>query len=103
MLILHALLVSYQYNEINTRVLEASILILFFLPVKDPKRKTLSKELVEEENILKECIENLKLVEASRTALVIHLKEALHEQASHYVHVLNKILYFEFCSYLVSG
>ena len=47
MLILHALLVSYQYNEINTRVLEASILILFFLPVKDPKRKTLSKELVE--------------------------------------------------------
>lgn len=102
MLILHALLVSYQYNEINTRVLEARILILFF-SVKDPKRKTLSKELVEEENILKECIENLKLVEASRTALVIHLKEALHEQASHYVHVLNKILYFEFCSYLVSG
>lgn len=81
MLILHALLVSYQYNEINTRVLEARILILFF-SVKDPKRKTLSKELVEEENILKECIENLKLVEASRTALVIHLKEALHEQAS---------------------
>lgn len=74
-------MVSYQYNEINTRVLEARILILFF-SVKDPKRKTLSKELVEEENILKECIENLKLVEASRTALVIHLKEALHEQAS---------------------
>jgi len=102
MLILHALLVSYQYNEINTRVLEARILILFF-SVKDPKRKTLSKELVEEENILKECIENLKLVEASRTSLVTRLKEALHEQASHYVHVLNKILYFEFCSYLVSG
>lgn len=82
MLILHALLVSYQYNEINTRVLEARILILFF-SVKDPKRKTLSKELVEEENILKECIENLKLVEASRTSLVTRLKEALHEQASH--------------------
>lgn len=81
MLILHALLVSYQYNEINTRVLEARILILFF-SVKDPKRKTLSKELVEEENILKECIENLKLVEASRTSLVTRLKEALHEQAS---------------------
>ncbi|KAH1237111.1 Regulation of nuclear pre-mRNA domain-containing protein 1B [Glycine max] len=42
--------------------------------VKDPKRKTLSKELVEEENILKECIENLKLVEASRTALESELE-----------------------------
>nr|KYP45231.1 Regulation of nuclear pre-mRNA domain-containing protein 1B [Cajanus cajan] len=54
--------------------------------VKDPKRKTLAKELVEEENILKQCIDNLKLVEASRAALVTQLKEALHEQASYYVH-----------------
>ncbi|KAG5000167.1 hypothetical protein AAZX31_08G137900 [Glycine max] len=59
--------------------------------VKDPKRKTLSKELVEEENILKECIENLKLVEASRTALVIHLKEALHEQESELENVRTQI------------
>ncbi|KAG2410534.1 uncharacterized protein HKW66_Vig0011990 [Vigna angularis] len=50
--------------------------------VKDPKRKTLSKELVEEENILKKCIENLKVVEASRAELVTQLKEALLEQAS---------------------
>lgn len=58
---------------------------------KDPKRKTLSKTLVEEENILKQCIESLKSVEASRTALVSRLKEALHEQASYYINVLNKI------------
>ncbi|XP_075652714.1 uncharacterized protein LOC142623203 [Castanea sativa] len=49
---------------------------------KDPKRKTLSKELEEEENILKQCIEKLKSVEASRVALVSQLKEALHEQES---------------------
>ncbi|BFG35347.1 hypothetical protein CerSpe_216210 [Prunus speciosa] len=49
---------------------------------KDPKRKTLSKELEEEENLLKQCIEKLKLVEASRVALVSQLKEALHEQES---------------------
>ncbi|KAI4317225.1 hypothetical protein L6164_025114 [Bauhinia variegata] len=49
---------------------------------KDPKRKTLAKELEEEENLLKQCIEKLKLVEASRVALVSQLKEALHEQES---------------------
>ncbi|KAG2716541.1 hypothetical protein I3760_03G131800 [Carya illinoinensis] len=49
---------------------------------KDPKRKDLSKELEEEENILKQCIEKLKSVEASRVALVSQLKEALHEQES---------------------
>ncbi|XVF15120.1 hypothetical protein REPUB_Repub09cG0121900 [Reevesia pubescens] len=49
---------------------------------KDPKRKTLSKELEDEENLLKECFEKLKSVEASRAALVSQLKEALHEQES---------------------
>ncbi|TKY47628.1 Regulation of nuclear pre-mRNA domain-containing protein 1B [Spatholobus suberectus] len=49
---------------------------------KDPKRKTLAKELEEEENLLKQCIEKLKSVEASRVALVSQLKEALHEQES---------------------
>ncbi|KAJ1382750.1 RNA polymerase II-binding domain [Sesbania bispinosa] len=49
---------------------------------KDPKRKTLAKELEEEENVLKQCIEKLKLVEASRIALASQLKEALHEQES---------------------
>ncbi|KAF5747382.1 regulation of nuclear pre-mRNA domain-containing protein 1B-like [Tripterygium wilfordii] len=47
---------------------------------KDAKRKTMSKELEEEENLLKQCIQKLKSVEASRAALVFQLKEALHEQ-----------------------
>ncbi|KAF7839988.1 regulation of nuclear pre-mRNA domain-containing protein 1B [Senna tora] len=49
---------------------------------KDPNRKTLAKGLEEEENLLRQCIEKLKLVEASRVALVSQLKEALHEQES---------------------
>ncbi|KAI8540768.1 hypothetical protein RHMOL_Rhmol08G0010700 [Rhododendron molle] len=49
---------------------------------KDPKRKTLSKELEEEENALKQCIEKLKVVEANRIALVSQLREALHEEES---------------------
>jgi len=54
---------------------------------------------VEEENILKKCIENLKVVEASRAELVTQLKQALHEQASICFYVLHKILYFKFSSY----
>ncbi|GKV12150.1 hypothetical protein SLEP1_g23336 [Rubroshorea leprosula] len=49
---------------------------------KDPKRKSLAMELEEEENLLKQCIQKLKSVEASRVALVSQLKEALHEQES---------------------
>ncbi|PHT31850.1 hypothetical protein CQW23_28187 [Capsicum baccatum] len=49
---------------------------------KYPKRKTLSKELEEEESILKQCIEKLKVVEANRLALVSQLREALSEQES---------------------
>ncbi|KAK9272170.1 hypothetical protein L1049_002541 [Liquidambar formosana] len=49
---------------------------------KDPNRKTLAKELEDEENLLKQCIEKLKLVEANRVALVSQLREALHEQES---------------------
>ncbi|KAM1068264.1 uncharacterized protein LOC126623358 isoform X1 [Malus sylvestris] len=49
---------------------------------KDPKWKTLAKEVEEEENILKQCIDKLKLVETSRVALVSQLQEALHEQES---------------------
>lgn len=52
------------------------------LNAKDPKRKTLAKELEDEEDVLKQCIEKLKLVEANREALVSQLKEALHEQES---------------------
>lgn len=49
---------------------------------KDPKRKTLAKDLEEEENTLKECIQKLKSVEANRVALVTQLREALQEQES---------------------
>ncbi|CAL5203847.1 unnamed protein product [Lathyrus oleraceus] len=49
---------------------------------KDPKRKTLMKDLEEQQNLLKHCIEKLKIVEASRVALVSELKEALLEQES---------------------
>ncbi|KAL5555929.1 hypothetical protein UlMin_038165 [Ulmus minor] len=49
---------------------------------KDPKRKYFAKELVEEEDLLKQCIEKLKLVETNRATLVTQLKEALHEQES---------------------
>ncbi|EYU24021.1 hypothetical protein ABFS82_12G009500 [Erythranthe guttata] len=49
---------------------------------KDPSRKTLSKDLEEEENLLKECIEKLKAVETDRVALVSQLRDALLEQES---------------------
>ncbi|KAA8530911.1 hypothetical protein F0562_005630 [Nyssa sinensis] len=49
---------------------------------KDPNRKNLSKELEEEESLLKQCIEKLKVVEANRVALVSQLREAVHEQES---------------------
>ncbi|KAJ7956875.1 Regulation of nuclear pre-mRNA domain-containing protein 1B [Quillaja saponaria] len=49
---------------------------------KDPKRNSLAKELEEQENLLKQCIEKLKLVETSRVALVSQLRESLHEQES---------------------
>ncbi|KAK1423725.1 hypothetical protein QVD17_19033 [Tagetes erecta] len=49
---------------------------------KDPKRKSLSKELEEEENLLKQCIEKLKVVEANRLALVSQLRDALNDQES---------------------
>ncbi|KAJ6918866.1 hypothetical protein NC651_012965 [Populus alba x Populus x berolinensis] len=49
---------------------------------KDPKRKTLAKELEDNENLLKRSIEKLKSAKASRAALVSQLKEALQEQES---------------------
>ncbi|XP_059624330.1 uncharacterized protein LOC132267244 [Cornus florida] len=49
---------------------------------KDPKRKTLSKDLEEEETLLKQCIVKLKIVESNRVALVSQLQQALHEQES---------------------
>ncbi|GMN33600.1 hypothetical protein TIFTF001_004250 [Ficus carica] len=53
-----------------------------YTTAKDPKRKTIAKELEEEENTLKQCIEKLKSAEAGRLAVVSQLKEALHEQES---------------------
>lgn len=51
-------------------------------PAKNPQRKKLAKELEEEESVLKQCIEKLQSVEASRLALITQLKEALHVQVS---------------------
>lgn len=53
---------------------------MIYFSAKDPKRKTLAKELEEEEAMLKECIEKLKSVEANRAMLVSQLREALQEQ-----------------------
>lgn len=53
-----------------------------YTSAQEPKCKPLTKELEEEENLLKQCIEKLKSVEASRLALISQLKEALHEQES---------------------
>lgn len=61
---------------------------------KDPKRKTLARELEEEENLLKQCIEKLKLAEANRVALVSQLKVALLEQVHYNAHVLEKSIIF---------
>lgn len=81
MLILHVPLVSRQLKRSNTWILEFTVLILFgIFSAKDPTRKTLRKELEEQQSLLKHCIEKLKLVEENRVALVSQLKEALHEQ-----------------------
>lgn len=58
---------------------------------KDPSRKTLAKELEEEESILKQCIEKLKEVENNRVALVSQLRDALHEQESELENVRTQI------------
>lgn len=62
-----------------------SLKLNFFCSDKDPKRKTLAKELEDEENLLKQSIEKLRSIEASRVALVSLLKEALHEQVSDFI------------------
>ncbi|CAD5331286.1 unnamed protein product [Arabidopsis thaliana] len=48
----------------------------------NPKRKSLAKELEEEEYLLRQCIEKLKSVQGSRSSLVNQLKDALREQES---------------------
>lgn len=58
---------------------------------KDPKRKILSKELEEEENLLKQSIDKLKVVEANRLSLVSQLRDALHEQESELENVRTQI------------
>ncbi|PKA58086.1 hypothetical protein AXF42_Ash019312 [Apostasia shenzhenica] len=59
--------------------------------VGDPRRAMLAEELQVEENALKECIEKLKSVEASRLTLVLQLKEALQEQESGLENVCTQI------------
>lgn len=61
-------------------LVEVKLNLMIYFAAKDPKRKTLAKELGEEETTLKECIEKLKVVEANRAVLVAHLREALQEQ-----------------------
>ncbi|XP_071703112.1 uncharacterized protein [Rutidosis leptorrhynchoides] len=48
----------------------------------DPKRKTLSKELEEEEKTMRQCVEKLKVIEANRLALISQLRNALNDQES---------------------
>lgn len=57
----------------------------------DPNRTTLANELEEHENLLNQCIEKLRSVEATRAALVAQLKEALHEQESELENVRTQI------------
>ncbi|CAA3023373.1 Hypothetical predicted protein [Olea europaea subsp. europaea] len=49
---------------------------------KDSTRKTLVKELEKEELVLIQCIEKLKVVEASRIILISQLQDALYEQVA---------------------
>ncbi|CAL1408949.1 unnamed protein product [Linum trigynum] len=49
---------------------------------KDPKRTSLAKDLEQEETLLKQCVQKLKSVEASRASLVSQLREALNDQES---------------------
>ncbi|XP_022871782.1 regulation of nuclear pre-mRNA domain-containing protein 2-like [Olea europaea var. sylvestris] len=49
---------------------------------KDSTRKTIVKELEKEELVLIQCIEKLKVVEASRVILISQLQDALYEQKS---------------------
>ncbi|CAN8256754.1 unnamed protein product [Cochlearia groenlandica] len=48
----------------------------------NPKRKSLVKELEEEEHVLRQCVEKLKSVKGSRTSLVNQLKDAFRKQKS---------------------
>ncbi|KAL3527806.1 hypothetical protein ACH5RR_012462 [Cinchona calisaya] len=58
---------------------------------KDPKRKSLAKELEEEENHLKQSINKLKVIEANRVALVSQLREALNKEESELENVRTQI------------
>lgn len=58
---------------------------------KDHERKTISKKLEDEANLLKESIEKFKVAEANRIALVSQLREALHEQESELENVRTQI------------
>lgn len=69
----------------------------------------MSKELEEEENHLKQCIEKLKVVEANRLALVSQLRDALNDQVLikkhlicyHIFHVGNNCSLITFCCYFL--
>lgn len=69
-----SLALQYVINAVYLFILD------LLLSAKDPSRKTLAKELKEEESILKQCIGKLKEVENNRVALVDQLRDALQEQ-----------------------
>lgn len=49
---------------------------------KDSSWNTLAKKIEDEQNLLNESIEKLKVVESNRFALVSQLQDALHEQVN---------------------
>lgn len=44
--------------------------------------------------VLRECIEQLKVIESLRATLITYLRKALHEQVGFYVFVLNALCRF---------
>uniref|UniRef100_A0A803KXJ3 CID domain-containing protein n=1 Tax=Chenopodium quinoa TaxID=63459 RepID=A0A803KXJ3_CHEQI len=69
-------------HDVEKACAQGKLSVTIYISAKDPQRKTLAKELEEEEAILKECVEKLKSIEANRAVLVTQLKEALQEQES---------------------
>lgn len=81
---IHCGVLKHLYKSVCMQLYSSSppVFLLFPYAANDPNRKTLSKELEEEENALKQCIQKLKVVEANRAVLVSQLKEALNEQVT---------------------
>ncbi|XP_031497026.1 uncharacterized protein LOC116262091 isoform X2 [Nymphaea colorata] len=77
-------LASYKYPMEGLCSLSAN---LRTLTRGEQKKTSLLNELQEQEDVLKQCIDQLGTVKATREALVTQLKEALQEQESKLEHV----------------